>query len=409
MVSGGVILALVLGRLEPVLVILPFMVVLGLAAVAVRIRPELELAITVDKNKTLEGDEVEIAVALATLSGNFIVTFLMDPIAGIRIIDQPPSISVRADSPVSIRGRVECIRWGAHFLGGGQLQARDQLSAFVYERSIKPSIPIRTFPRPETLRSMLKPHMLRQRFGSLASRSAGAGLEFADIREFSAGDQRRHINWKATARHGRAHVNLFHPEWSSDIVLIVDTFRDVIGDTRSSLDLEVAATVSAALESLQRRDRVGLLTVGGTIRWLLAGMGMRQFYRIVDSLMQTQLAFSHTWPQLEAIPRRAIPPRALLIALTPLVDRRMSTILLDLRARGHDVVIVEIPAEALLPPSTSDREQLARRLWRLHRNSIRSHYLQAGLPVADWELGRPLQIPFRELERSRRTSQRVRA
>jgi uncharacterized protein (DUF58 family) len=136
-------------------------------------------------------------------------------------------------------------------------------------------------------------------------------------------------------------------------------------------------------------------------------MGVRQLYRIVDSLMQTKLAFSYAWPDAQAIPSRVIPPGALLVALTPLADRRMSAILLDLRARGHDIAVVEISAEALLPATHSQREQLARRLWRLHRSAIRYHFQQAGLPVSVWEPGHPLQIPFMELERFRRTSRRV--
>jgi uncharacterized protein (DUF58 family) len=205
------------------------------------------------------------------------------------------------------------------------------------------------------------------------------------------------------------HVNLFHPEWSSDVVLLVDTFGDVVGSDQSSLELAVRAATSAAMEFLRRRDRVGLLTVGGTIQWLLPGMGVRQLYRIVDALMQTKLAFSYAWPNAKAIPPRVIPPGALLVALTPLVDRRMSSILLDLRARGIDIAVVEISAESLLPNTANQREQLAHRLWSLHRSAIRYQYQQAGLPVSVWELNRPLQIPFTELKRFRRTSRRAHA
>jgi len=372
-----------------------------------RTRPDLDVRVTIDRSKALEGEAVEICIAVASRTGIFEVAFLMDPATGIDVVDAPPAVVVRAGSPATMRGRFICQRWGAHILGGGRLEARDPLSAFVYEQSIEPQLALRVYPRPERLRALLRPRVLRPRFGSLVSRAAGAGLEFADIREFAPGDERRHINWKSTARRGRMHVNLFHPEWSSDVVLLVDTFADVVGESRSSLDLAVSATTSAAVECLRRRDRVGLLAVGGTILWLLPGMGTRQLYRIVDSLMQTQVAFSYAWAGAEAIPRRAIPPAALLIALTPLVDRRMSTILLDLRARGHDIAVVEIPADTLLPADVTERQQLARRLWSLHRDAIRHHYRQAGLPISVWEPGRPLQIPFKELQRFRRTSRRV--
>jgi uncharacterized protein (DUF58 family) len=405
--SGGVIVSLVLGRPDPLVLTLPFLVVLAAAAITARTRPELELRITLDRAKALEGEEVEIDIEVATKRGYFEVGFVLEPAAGIDVIDPLEAVLVNVGSPATIRGRIRCRRWGAYRLGGGRLQARDPLSAFMFQSVVQPTIDLRVYPRPERLRSLLHPHSLRPRFGSLVSRAAGAGLEFADIREFGPGDQRRHVNWKATARRGRIHVNLFHPEWSSDVVLLVDTFAEVTGDTRSSLELAVSAATSAGIEFLRRRDRVGLLTVGGTIQWLLPGMGVRQLYRIVDSLMQTKLAFSYAWPKADAIPPRVIPPGALLVALTPLVDRRMSVILLDLKARGHDIAVVEISADALLPASPNHRDRLARRLWSLHRSAIRYRFQQAGLPISVWELDRPLQIPFMELQKFRRTSRRI--
>jgi uncharacterized protein (DUF58 family) len=400
-------LSLVLGRPDPLVLTLPFLVVLSAAAITSRTRPDLEVRITLDRAKALEGEDVEIDIEITTSRGTFEVAFVLDPAMDIDVIDAPDAIVVNVGSPVTMHGRIRCLRWGVYRLGGGRLQARDLLSAFVYQRVVLPTIDLRVYPRPERLRSLLRPRSLRPTFGSLVSRSAGEGLEFADIREFAPGDQRRHVNWKATARRGRVHVNLFHPELSSDVVLLVDTFAEVTGDTQSSLELAVSAATSAAIEFLHRRDRVGLLTVGGTIQWLLPAMGIRQLYRIVDSLMQTKLVFSYRWPSAETIPPRVIPPGALLVALTPLVDPRTSTILLDLRARGFDIAVVEISADSLLPTSPNHREQLARRLWRLHRSASRYRFQQAGLHVSVWQPGQPLQIPFMELQKFRRTSRRV--
>ncbi len=405
--TGGVVVSLVLGRPEPFLLALPFLVVLAAAILAARNRPDLMLRITADRTKALESEYVEINIDVATKQGTFEVAFVLNRVAGIDIADPPQAVVVSVGSRARIHARLRCTRWGAYNLGGGRLQARDLVSAFLYERAIEPTIAIRVYPRPERLRSLVRPHALRPRFGSLVSRAAGAGLEFADIRELAPGDERRHVNGKATARRGRLHVNLFHPEWNSDIVLLVDTFAEVAGISQSSLELAVSAATSAAIGFLRRRDRVGLLTVGGTIQWLLPGMGLRQLYRIVDSLMQTKLTFDYDWPIAESIPRRVIPPGALLVALTPLVDRRMSAILLGLRARGHDIAVVEIPADALLLATHNPRERLARRLWSLHRGVNRYRYQQAGLPVSVWEPGRPLQIPFTELQRFRRTSRRA--
>ncbi|HEY4889038.1 MAG TPA: DUF58 domain-containing protein [Candidatus Dormibacteraeota bacterium] len=407
--SGSVILSLAIGRVEPVVIALPFLLVLAASMIVGRTRPDIDVRLSTDRTKVLEGDVVEVVVEAAIRMGSSEVGFLIDLPAGFELIDPPRVARVTVSALTTMRARIRCDRWGAHSFGGGMIQARDPLSAFVHEQLIEPTLELRVYPRPERLRSLLRPHALRPRFGSLVSRASGTGLEFADIREFAPGDQQRHINWKATARHRQLHVNLFHPERSADVVLLLDTFIDVAGDNVSSLELAVRGATSVAMECLKRRDRVGLLTIGGTMQWLLPGMGMRQLYRIVDSLMQTRLAFSYAWPNVEAIPKRVLPPAALVIALTPMADRRTPAILLDLYSRGHDVAVVEISADAVLLPPTKDREQLAHRLWSLHREAIRHQYLQMGLPVSPWRPGEPLQIPLMELHRFRSTSRRLRA
>ena len=69
---------------------------------------------------------------------------------------------------------------------------------------------------------------------------------------------------------------------------------------------------------------------------------MTQLYRIVDSLLDTEIVLNYAWKDLDVIPRRTLPPKALVIALTPLLDERAAGALIDLRARGFDLAIVEI-------------------------------------------------------------------
>ena len=105
---------------------------------------------------------------------------------------------------------------------------------------------------------------------------------------------------------------------------------------------------------LRRRDRVGLIAFGGSIRWLVPSMGLGQSYRIVDTLIGAQAAASFVWKGVDLIPPRSLPAKALVIALTPLVDVRTVEALLDLRGRGFDLAIIEVSPEALLPPPDDD-------------------------------------------------------
>lgn len=407
--GGAAVLSIALGRPEPLFIAAPLMVVLGAAIVLGRRPPDLSWRPFLDRDKVLEGDEIETGLDVTVRSGRFQISFLVDVPPGMELVEPPRTILAHAGSKATIRARLICRRWGARMVGGGVIQARDLVSVFVHEAPIESSSALRAYPRPEQLRSMVQPHSLNKRFRGYVSREAGVGLEFADIREFTHGDQRRHINWKATARQGRLHVNLYRPERSADLVLVLDAFSDVAGGASSSLDMAVRAVTAAAIQCLRRRDRVGLLSIGGAVRWLLSGTGMRQLYRIVDSLMRTELVLNYAWPDASAIPGRALPSGALIVALSPLTDRRAATILLDLHRRGHDVSVVEVAAEALLPEPVTEREHLARRLWTLHREAVRGRYRQMGLPVAEWKPGEPLDMPFVELERFRRSSHRVHA
>jgi uncharacterized protein (DUF58 family) len=244
--------------------------------------------------------------------------------------------------------------------------------------------------------------------GNQLSRAKGDGIEFADIREWAPGDRVRSINWRATARRAHLHVNQQHPERNTDVVLFLDTFSDIRSDTRGTLDLTVRAAASLAHRYLQRKDRVGVVSFGGYVSWLLPSSGTRQLYRIVDSLLQMDIVLSFATKNIDVLPPRTLPPKALVLALTPLLDPRSAAALLDLRARGFDLVVVEISPLPFVDPGAGDAK-LAYRLWRLSRESLRLRYLQAGVPVVEWREDEALDVVLEEVTAFRRYARPARA
>ena len=115
--------------------------------------------------------------------------------------------------------------------------------------------------------------------------------------------------------------------------------------------VRMAATVASRF--LERRDRVGLVAFGGILRWLEPGGGLVQQYRLVDALLETGVEFSYAWKDVNVIPARTLPPRALVVAVTPLLDERSIGALVDLRGRGHDLVVLEISPEPYLEPAAT--------------------------------------------------------
>ena len=60
------------------------------------------------------------------------------------------------------------------------------------------------------------------------------------------------------------------------------SFTTAVRSTSGSLSGAGASSLAHAY--LERRNRVGLVSFGGSLRWLRPGMGIRQAYRIVDAL-----------------------------------------------------------------------------------------------------------------------------
>jgi uncharacterized protein (DUF58 family) len=261
--------------------------------------------------------------------------------------------------------------WGVHDVGPAVVRACDRLGTTTLDGSLGESAQLRVFATAERLRRIIAPLRTRPVLGSLRARERGEGIEFADLRPLEPGDRVRSINWRATARRGTPYVNLRHPEHSADVVLFLDTFAGAAG----TLDAAVRSAASLAASYLARRDRVALVSLGGELSWLTGSPGTRQLYRILDALFSSQLRPSFRWKGVTQVPRRLFPARALVVALSPLLDERGIAALLDLRARGYDLVVLEIP------PAT-DGETPALRLWRLQRDALRRRFEVLGVPLA---------------------------
>jgi hypothetical protein len=113
-------------------------------------------------------------------------------------------------------------------------------------------------------------------------------------------------------------------------------------------------------------------------------MGLTQRYRLIETMLETGVEPTYTWRDVNLIPARILPPKALVLGLTPLVDPRFIAALSDLRARGFDVVAVEIDPVSLVETGHTQIEELACRLWVLEREVVRARLVGLGIGVARW-------------------------
>jgi len=186
------------------------------------------------------------------------------------------------------------------------------------------------------------------------------------------------------------------------VILFVDSFEEARQSDAGTLDLAVRATAALADAYIARRDRVGLVSFGGILRWLTPGMGRVQLYRIVDALLDTEVVLSYYWTEIEVIPRRTLTPHALVIALSPLLDRRSVGALLDLRARGYDLAVVDVSPLPFTQRPTRGLDSVAYDIWMLRRDAVRHRLRRAGVAVAEWQDGTPLDAVLEEVRSFRR-------
>jgi uncharacterized protein (DUF58 family) len=129
---------------------------------------------------------------------------------------------------------------------------------------------------------------------------------------------------------------------------------------------------------------------------------MTQLYRVLDSLLDAEIYLSYAWKEIDHLPVRALPPDALVLALSPLLDERAVRALLDLRARGFDLTVIEISPVPFAPEPGRGLDELAWRLWLMRREALRSRYLRLGVPVVEWRGDVSLQVALEEVRRFKR-------
>jgi uncharacterized protein (DUF58 family) len=398
----GLLGALVVGRPELAALAAPFagVLVVGLSLAEA---PRLSAFFELEHERQVEGEPVHAELELRSKLPLERVELLLDLPDGLSTLDPNPQLlRLQRDERRALEYTIDCDRWDAYLVGDVVVRAQERLGLLVFEQALDVRTPLKVYPRGEALRRLLRPLEAQAFAGNQVPRVRGEGIEFADLRPFVPGDRVRRINWRATARRGEPWVNESHPERNSDVVIFLDTFAEARREEVGTLDLAVRAAASLAAHYLGEKDRVGLVSFGGILNWLTAASGLTQLYRVVDSLLDAEIFLSYAWKEIDILPPRTLPPHALVLALSPLLDERSVRALLDLRARGFDLAVIEISPVPFAPPGELEIDRLAHRLWLLRRETLRSRYLRLGVPVVEWREGVPLQAALEEVRAFRR-------
>jgi uncharacterized protein (DUF58 family) len=188
--------------------------------------------------------------------------------------------------------------------------------------------------------------------GERKSKRRGSSVEFADHRQYSVGDDLRHIDWNVYGRLDKLFLKLFLEEEDLHFYTLLDTSLSM--DFGEPTKLHYGKQVAAALAfiGLVNHDRVMLDTFSSGLE---AGMnsvrGRSQMYRIVGYL--DKLAASGSSDLTAAAKAFAIkhPGKGVVVVISDFLDKRgYEPALRYLLARNMDIYVIHVLSREEVEP-----------------------------------------------------------
>ncbi|HZU46949.1 MAG TPA: DUF58 domain-containing protein [Mycobacterium sp.] len=340
--------------------------------------------------RCFESEQVELSVWVTVESDSAAVHLSVITIEGMQLdivdntLSQRKSVAVSASrwGRYPIRARVDVVARGGLLAGTATVDVAEVI----------------VFPVAPPQSTMIPQTELLDRLGTHLTRHIGPGVEYADIRAYVPGDQLRTINWPVSARRRRLHVTQRLTDRAADVVVLIDTYPQPPGPATEATERIARGAAQVVQTALRSGDRAGIIALGGRQpRWLGADIGQRQFYRILDTVLAAGDGFETTSGTLA--PRAAMPPGAIVVAFSTMLDTEFALALIDLRKRGHVVVAVDVLQGA---PFEDLQDPLVARLWALQRSAMYRDMATVGVDVVAWRSDQTLDQSMRAVPDHRR-------
>jgi len=179
----------------------------------------------------------------------------------------------------------------------------------------------------------------------------GSSVEFAQHKEYSPGDELRHLDWKVYAKADRYYIKQFEQESELTAHLVLDASGSMSyrGDRLSKIDYGAQILAALAYLLIHQRDKVGFYAFGdrGLDRMVPARARpahLRDVLAVMTEVCDHGAAGDEPLSDaLEKIGEIAGRKRRLVVVASDLFDpsTRAVEVLRSLRARGHDVVVFQ--------------------------------------------------------------------
>lgn len=308
--------------------------------------------------------------------------------AVVTIRDAPPEIGdpqARSSQTLTVFGRITArhevpvqlpVRGMAYF-GPLEITIVDPLGLTVRGQRLLERDTVRVWPAAEAL----KEHAFRARYERMLAgrhpvRNPGASLNFYGIREYTALDPMRSVNWKATVRTGDLMVNQFEHETYAEATLFLDARVHTGLGTVRGMPIHGVARAAASFAR-------GLRGQGDVLRAFAFGAAAPKRFRMEpgrpwldqfsDFLAELEPGGDQSIEALfdDVLPR--LTPKSIVIFVTPLVGSNpLGEAPVRSRALGNTtIVLCPGPPEGLPEPlATEVRDARARTIEEVRSSGI---------------------------------------
>lgn len=180
----------------------------------------------------------------------------------------------------------------------------------------------------------------------------GRDFDFQGVREYQVGDELRAINWRVTAKFNKLSTNEFALDQTARIFIIFDHTTS----TQRVLEEGVMAALSTSEYLISQRNKVGFFSIGEIVEKIPPAPGKRQLLRINELLIDAKASapfhdeILNQRIQKTLLP--SLPPFAQIFFISPIYSRLVLDFLIDLKKRGHNIVLI-------IPRLEDERESLA--------------------------------------------------
>lgn len=123
--------------------------------------------------------------------------------------------------------------------------------------------------------------------GNHRSPFRGRGMDYVESRSYQSGDDIRNMDWRVTARSGRAHVKVYQEERERPVVILADFGPGMFFATEGAFKSIIAARAAALIgwAAVQGGDRVGALLYNGQHHELRPARGQRGALQLIRELL----------------------------------------------------------------------------------------------------------------------------